>query len=128
MSSLQQIACCNVTTPCSINVCAFPNHTSVPCDNPDIRINSSNVVGCVSKSMPLANFVPYSGIPNVPTSEWICSGVTPNAFVELNIDIVSLSSNGISVGAIPVISCNIRITVGSSCPNISNFNKFPSIE
>ena len=89
ISSRQHIASFNVTIPCSINVCAFPSHTSVPCDNPDKRINSSNVVGCVSKSIPLANFVPYSGIPNVPTSECICSGVTPNAFVELKIDIVS---------------------------------------
>ena len=63
ISSRQHIACCNVTIPCSINDCAFPNHTSVPCDSPDILINSSNVVGCVSKSIPLANFVPYSGIP-----------------------------------------------------------------
>ena len=31
--------------------------------------------------------------------------------------------NGISVGAIPVKSCSIRITVGSSCPSISSFNK-----
>ena len=128
MSSLQHIASCNVTIPCSINVWAFPSHTSVPCDNPDKRINSSNVVGCVSKSIPLANFVPYSGIPNVPTCECICSGVTPSASVELNIDIVSLSSNGTCVGAIPVKSCNIRITVGSSCPSISSFNKFASIE
>ena len=128
ISSRQHIASFNVTIPCSINVWAFPNHTSVPCDNPDKRISSSNVVGCVSISIPLANFVPYSGIPNVPTSECICSGVTPRAVVELNIDIVSLSSNGIAVGATPVMSCNIRITVGSSCPSMSNFSKFPSIE
>ena len=61
-------------------------------------------------------------------AECICSGVTPNASVELNIDIVSLSSSGTFVGSIPVKSCNIRITVGSSCPSISSFNKFPSIE
>ena len=128
MSSRQHIASCSVTIPCSINVWAFPNHTSVPCDSPDKRISSSNVVGFVSKSMPLANLVPYSGIPYVPTCEWICSGVTPSASVELNIDIVSLSSSGTSVGAIPVKSCNIRITVGSSCPSISSFSKFPSIE
>jgi len=35
---------------------------------------------------------PNSGTPKLPTSLCICSGVTPNAFVELNIDIVSLSS------------------------------------
>ena len=32
------------------------------------------------------------------------------------------------VGSIPVMSCNILITVGSSCPNISSFNRFWSIE
>ena len=35
-----------------------------------------------------------------PTSECICSGVTPSAFVELNIDIVSLSSSGTFVGSV----------------------------
>ena len=67
-------------------------------------------------------------MPNVPTSECICSGVTPNIFVELNIDIVSLSSKGTLVGSIPVKSNNIRIIVGSSWPSISSFNKFWSIE
>ena len=128
ISSRQHIASWSVTTPWSINVWAFPNHTSVPCDKPDIRINSSNVVGFVSTNIPLTNFVPNSGIPKLPTSECICSGDTPKAFVELNIDIVSLSSNGTLVGSFPVRSCNILITVGSSCPSISNFNKFWSIE
>ena len=63
ISSRQHIASVNVTVPCSIKLCAFPNHTSVPCDSPDIRISSSNVVGFVSTNIPLTNFVPNSGIP-----------------------------------------------------------------
>ena len=86
------------------------------------------MVGFVSLSIPLTNFVPDSGIPNVPTSEWICSGVTPKASVEEYIDIVALSSSGTFVGSSPVKSYNIRITVGSSCPSISSFNRFWSIE
>jgi len=82
----------------------------------------------VSTSIPLTNFVPNSGIPYEPTSECICSGVTPKALVEENIDIVSLSSSGTLVGSFPVKSNNILIIVGSSCPSISNFNKFWSIE
>ena len=82
----------------------------------------------MSTSIPLTNFVPNSGIPYEPTSECICSGVTPKALVEENIDIVSLSSSGTLVGSFPVKSNNILIIVGSSCPSISNFNKFWSIE
>ena len=128
ISSLVHIASLNVAVPSCIRVCALFNHTSVPCDNPDILINSSNVVGFVSTNISRTNFVPNSGTPNDPTFEFICSGVTPNAFVDVNKDIVSLSSNGIVFGSIPVKSCSILITVGSSCPNISNLSKFLSIE
>ena len=128
MSSLVHIASLNVAVPSLINVCALFSHTSVPCDTPDILISSSNVVGFVSTSMSRTNFVPNSGTPNEPTCEFICSGVTPSAFVELNKDIVSLSSSGIVLGSTPVKSCNILITVGSSWPSISSFSKFLSIE
>ena len=104
MSSLVHIASDSVTTPCSIRSCALLSHTSVPCDNPDILINSSNVEGLVSSSIPLTNFVPNSGTPKVPTSEFICSGFKPKAFVDEKIDIVSLSSSGIFLGSTPVIS------------------------
>ena len=128
MSSLVQIASLSVAVPFFIKSCALFSHTSVPCDTPDILISSSNVVGFVSISMSRTNFVPNSGTPNEPTCEFICSGVTPNAFVELNNDIVSLSSSGIDFGSTPVISCSILITVGSSCPSISSFRRFLSIE
>ena len=80
------------------------NHTSVPCDNPDILSNSSNVLGFVSTNIPLTNLVPNSGTPNVATSEFISSFLTPIASVDENIDIVALSSNGTFVGSIPVKS------------------------
>ena len=128
MSSLVHIASLKVAVPSCIKVCALFSHTSVPCDNPDILISSSKVVGFVSISISLTNFVPNSGTPNEPTFEFICSGVTPNAFVDVNNDIVSLSSSGIVFGFTPVKSCNILITVGSSCPSISSLSKFLSIE
>ena len=128
ISSLQHIASSSFIVPSSIKLCALFNHTSVPCDRPEILINSSKVFGLVSTNIPLTNFVPNSGTPKLPTSLCICSGVTPNAVVELNIDIVSLSSRGTFVGSCPVISNNILIIVGSSCPSISSFNKFWSIE
>ena len=55
------------------------------------------------------------------TLESITSGVTPKASVEENIDIVFLSSSGIVFGSIPVRSCSILITVGSSCPKHIKF-------
>ena len=128
ISSRQHIASFKVTVPSSINVAALFSHTSVPCDRPDILINSSNVVGFVSTNIPLTNFVPNSGTPKLPTFDLICSGVTPRLSVEQNSDIVALSSSGTFVGSTFVISCNILITVGSSCPSISSFNRFWSIE
>ena len=99
MSSRVHITSLKVAVPLLIKSCAFPSHTSVPCDNPDILSNSSNVLGFVSLSIPLTNLVPDSGIPNVPTSDFIDSGVTPSAFVDEYIDIVSLSSSGTCVGS-----------------------------
>ena len=104
ISSRQQIASFKVTIPCFIISCALLSHTSVPCDKPEILINSSKVVGLVSSSIPRTNFVPNSGTPKLPTSEFICSFVNPKASVDLKILIVSLSSSGIFVGSTPVIS------------------------
>ena len=94
----------------------------------DILISSSKVVGFVSSNIPLTNFVPNSGIPKDPVFDPICSGSTPNAFVEVNRLMVFLSSSGIVFGSTPVKSCSILITVGSSWPSISNLSKFLSIE
>ena len=129
ISSLQHTASLIlVITPVSIKSLALPSHTSVPWERPDIHNKSENVFGSVSTSIPLTNFVPNSGIPKVPTFEFICSGVTPRAVVDENKDIVSLSSNGIVCGFIPVISWSILITVGSSWPSISSLRRFWSIE
>ena len=72
----------------------MPSQTSVPCESPDILISSANVVGLVSDTIEIVNGVPNSGIPSVPVGHIICSFVTPSAFVEVNILIVSLSSIG----------------------------------
>ena len=42
-----QIAVEIVAFPSSIRVCAFPNHTSVPWDRPEIRIRSEKLCGFV---------------------------------------------------------------------------------
>lgn len=65
--------------------------------------------------------VPNSGIPSVPVFVPICFSVTPSDSVELKIFMTIGSSVGIVFGSIPDNSCNIRITVGSSCPRISSF-------
>ena len=105
----------------------MPNHTSVPWERPDILINSANVVGFVSATIPIVNGVPNSGIPSVPVSHNICSLVTPSAFVDVNILIVSLSSSGTLVISVCVKSWIIRNCVGSECPSISSFNTHWSI-
>ncbi len=56
ISSRQHIASCKVTVPASIKLCAFPSHTSVPCESPEIRISSSKVVGFVSTNIPSNKF------------------------------------------------------------------------
>ena len=122
ISSRQPITSLNGTTLFLISSWAFPNHTSVPCDKPDILINSENVVGLVSTSIPIVNGVPNSGIPRVPVSFIICSLVTPSGLGDKNISIVSLSSSGTVVTSIPDKSCNILSCVGSEWPNISSFN------
>ena len=104
ISSRVQIASLSVAVLLFTRSCALFNHTSVPCESPEIRISSSKVLGFVSTSISRTNLVPNSGTPNVPTFEPISSGFTPSASVELNILIVSLSSSLIFVGFIPVIS------------------------
>ena len=115
------------TTLFLINSWALPNHTSVPWASPEILTNSANVVGLVSSTNLIVNGVPNSGTPRVPVSHIICSLVTPRAFIEVNIDIVSLSSKGTFVISSPVISWIILNWVGSVCPSISNFNTSWSI-
>ena len=128
ISSRHPITSASVALPWRINSSALPNHTSVPWDNPEICNNSAKVVGCVSFNMPRTKRVPNSGIPNVPVSEPICSAVTPSTSGDSKIRITSGSSVGIVFGSIPDKSCNIRITVGSSCPRISSFKILSWIE
>ena len=127
ISSRHPITSENGTILFFIKSCALPSQTSVPCDKPDILINSANVFGLVSSTICIVNFVPNSGIPRVPVLHIIWSDVTPSGAGDKNIPIVSLSSSGTSVTSVPVISCIIRSCVGSEWPNISSFNTSSSI-
>ena len=128
ISSRHPITSLNGTTLFLISSWALPSHTSVPCESPDILTSSAKVVGFVSYTMLIVNGVPNSGIPNVPVGHIICSFVTPKAFVDVNILMVSLSSIGTFNISVLVRSCIIRSWVGSEWPKISNFNKSSSIE
>ena len=128
ISSRQPIVSLNGTILLAISSWAFPNQTSVPWDSPDIFINSANVVGFVSSTSFIVNGVPNSGIPNVPVLHIICSFVTPKASVDVNIDIVALSSRGTFKISVPDCSWINLNCVGSLWPRISSFNKHWSIE
>ena len=128
ISSRQPITLDKSQIPERINSCALPNQTSVPWDSPDICTSSEKVVGFVSSNICRTNPVPNSGTPNVPVLQSISSSVTPNDSGLLKICIVSLSSTGMVLGSIPDKSCNIRIIVGSSCPNISSFKTLSWME
>ena len=97
------------------------SHTSVPWEKPEIRTSSEKFLGLVSSSMPRTKGVPYSGSPRAPTvtplfpiTDASCWGVMPSASVELKRESVFLSSKGMDIGSIPVISWSIRMTFGSS--------------
>ena len=129
ISSRVQMAEEIVAVPSSISFCALPSHTSVPCERPEIRTRSENSCGFASITICIAKSVPNSGMPSAPS--WqppISSGVIPRADVFLNSDITEGSSNGISLGSMPVKSSSRRIIVGSSCPRISSFNRLWSME
>ena len=118
-----------VALPSSIRVCALPSHTSVPCDRPEIRIRSENDCGFVSRSIWITKSVPNSGTPRHPSGQPpMSSGLMPSASVLLNSDMTSGLSSGIVCASRCVISSSIRIMVGSSCPRISSFRRFPSME
>ena len=116
---------------------ALPNHTSVPCERPDILISSANVVGFVSSSIPSKKDVPNSGTPRVPVGQYLTPSLlvkplrrvfsTPKTSGPVKIFIVSRSPKSILVTSIPERSCNIFNTVGSSCPSISSFKRSASI-
>ena len=115
--------------PCAIKYCALFNHTSVPCDNPEIRTKSEKVFGCVSRSICITNSVPNSGTPREPKSQPSkSSAVMCKASKLANKESTFSSSKRIVFASTPVKSSNIRIMVGSSCPRISSFNKLWSIE
>ena len=85
-----------VITPSAISSLAFPTHTFVPWERPDILKRSENVSGFVSISIFLTNFVPNSGTPKVPVGQFICSGLSPSASGDWKRDMVFLSSSGTS--------------------------------
>ena len=129
ISSRVQIAVEIVASPFKITVCALLSHTSVPCDNPEILTKSEKVCGLVSISIWITKSVPNSGIPSAPNGQPpISSGLIPSASVLANNDITSLLSRGIFLASNPVMSSNILIIVGSSCPRISSFKRLWSIE
>ena len=105
ISSLQQIAVEIVATPLMMSVCAFPSHTSVPCESPEIRTRSAKQVGFASITICMAKSVPNSGIPSAPSFvPPISSGEMPSADVSLKRLITSGESSGIVFGSIPVRS------------------------
>ena len=129
MSSRVQIAVEMVALPSSIRVCAFPSHTSVPWDRPEMRTRSEKLCGLVSTSIWITKSVPNSGIPSEPSGHPpSCSGVTPSASVLTKSDMTSLLSSGMSCALMSVKSSSIRIIVGSSCPRISSFKRLWSME
>ena len=88
ISSRVQIAVEMVALPLLIRSCALFSHTSVPWDNPEIRIRSESVCGFVSTTIWITKSVPNSGIPRHPTGHPpISSGVIPSADVSWNKDI-----------------------------------------
>ena len=129
ISSRQQIAPDSSTIPSLIRSCAFPSHTPVPCDRPEIRTRSEKLFGLASITICIAKSVPNSGTPRQPSFvPPISSGVIPKASVLWNREMTSLSSRGTFLASVPVRSSRWRIILGSSCPNISSFNRLWSIE
>ena len=129
MSSRVQMAVEMVAFPSWISTWALPSHTSVPWESPAIRIRSEKYFGLVSISICMAKSVPNSGIPRHPSLHPpMDSGSILSAFVLANRDMTSFWSSGTSLALMPVRSSNIRIIVGSSCPSISSFSRFPSME
>ena len=129
MSSRVQIAVEIVHLPSSINVWAFPSHTSVPWDKPDMLTRSEILVGFVSTSIWITKSVPSSGSPNEPVGHpSISSDVIPSASGPVNKDITFGSLIGTSLLTLVFVNFSRRlIIVGSSCPRISSFNKLASM-
>ena len=129
MSSRVQIAVPSLQKPSRIKYWALSSQTLVPWERPEMRMSSEKVFGFVSLSMPMTKLVPNSGTPSVPRSTpSISSGLTPSASVPVKSDSTPLSSSGTRCGSVPVRSCSMRMMVGSSCPSISSFSRFVSME
>jgi hypothetical protein len=104
----------SVATLSRIRLEALFIHTSVPCESPDMRTSSENVRGCVSTSICRTNAVPNSGSPRVPVLQRISCSVTPSASGDVNSESVCGSLRLTSRGSMPVVSCSIRMIVGTS--------------
>ena len=123
ISSRHPITFLSVHLPSLIRSAALFNQTSVPCDKPEIRTNSSKVVGLVNSRIPRTKGVPNSGIPAAPVFSVFLLVSICRLSTEEKIFIVSGSFIGIVFGSIPEIRSNSFIAVGSTCPKISNFNR-----
>ena len=128
MSSRQPTHSDTPPVPLMIISLALPSHTSVPWVKPEIRSSISNWVGCVSSSTPRVNLVLNSGTATAPVGPNTLSFSNPRTLDEVNSDMVSGSSSGISLAFTPVRSSSIRTIVGSSCPSISSLSRLDSME
>ena len=120
MSSRAEMAFLMVHWPLLMRSWALPSQTSVPWEKPDMRTRSEKTSGCVSSIIWRVNGVRNSGMPKVPLVAPSSSGVTPRAVVELKMDMVAASSNGMVFGSRCVRSSSILMTVGSSWPRMSS--------
>ena len=93
-----------VQVPFLMRSCAFPSHTSVPWDKPEICSRSEKVFGFASTSICRTKGVPSSGSEKVPVWQSMSSGVTPSALGDSNRDITSGSLIETDITGMPVYS------------------------
>ncbi|SCJ06247.1 Uncharacterised protein [uncultured Blautia sp.] len=128
ISSRQPTVSRTEAVPLTISSRALPSHTSVPWEKPESRTNVLKSLGWVSTSICRVNRVLNSGIATAPVGPRISSFSYPSTLLEVKMDMVSGSSRGIWRALTPVRSSIMRTMVGSSCPSISSFRRFASIE
>ena len=128
MSSRAEIAFFSVLVPALMRSCALPSQTFVPWEKPEMRTRSAKQSGPESSIIFCVNEVRNSGIPYVPILAPSSSGLIPSASVDVKIDMVAGSSNGMVSGSRCVSSSSILMTVGSSCPRMSSLTRRSLIE
>ena len=130
ISSRVQIAVEIVAFPSWISVCAFPSHTSVPWESPAIRIRSEKYFGLrINQHL--------HGKIRTKLRDSQASKFTSSDILRLDLQCFCAGKQGHDIPSdpaessralIPVRSSSIRIMVGSSCPRISSFSRFASME